>query len=440
MTNSNGNQLSTDLRAALQNGPGIFKRINAYRDNGTHADEWLILLRPLLVISAAFTLSFGCALHYNLALPYAGNYGAAIFAGVFTLFIELSKLIAGKWVVRQTLFGMFQQGFSSMGLILCGALIAGGAFFWSYYNSTTGVRYLSEYLGEIHVERKIVKPDTEQLDQRLNKTANLTTNGLNIRWKGNTTREGQRIAQKAATAMAEQEKQKTILIQQAAEEQQRADNHRGQFIGKVGVILSFLGGKMEWFQLAIILAMVFAEKTLWHRMVKSGNTGAPPYRPNLNPATAHPIGFNTDQNGNVRMATPRAVNGLPETPANGLYHTVPQANTGAAVIGTDEALKHLKTRLGRDVANLKNENGNVRTVANRMRTTIIELARLMQQPGFDPDTILATELYIYLQSTVFPALEQQGRAFQTSKEVLEDLYLFIDVQEYELRTKEQPHA
>lgn len=446
MSFSNQNQLSADFSRAAQNGPGIFKKINSYRDNGTHADEWLILLKILLPLSAFFTLAFGMALHYNLALPYAGHYAAGTFALIFTAFIELSKIIAGRWFLRQLFFGMYKQGQSSAWLIVCGGLIAAAAFAWSYYNSTTGVTYLAHYLGEKHVERPVVDMNakTAGVDTRLTNTQKIAQKGLNTEWNGTTTRDGQRIAKNASAAIVEQERQRTILIEQAANEQKTLDTHRTTFIGKVGELLAFLGGKMEWFQVLILCAMVAAEKTLWHRMAGSST---PPHRQNNGykiPFQQHPIGFNTDQSGNVRSATPPpAVNGLPTTPkedAGRLYHNVPQDTGSADSIGADAVLKNAYTKIQRELSNLKNDNGKPVTVSERIHVQMMDVAREAQKKQFKPNPRLATGFYLFIKDDVYPALEERGLQMQFSEQFLKDIERFSDEKELELAEKNKPRA
>ena len=446
MSFSNQNQLSADFSRAAQNGPSIFKKINSYRDNGTHADEWLILLKILLPLSAFFTLAFGMALHYNLALPYAGHYAAGAFALIFTAFIELSKIIAGRWFLRQLFFGMWKQGQSSAMLILSGGLIAAAAFVWSYYNSTTGVTYLAHYLGEKHVERPVVDMNakTAGVDTRLTNTQKIAQKGLNTEWNGTTTRDGQRIAKNASAALAEQERQRTILIEQAANEQKTLDTHRKTFIGKVGELLAFLGGKMEWFQVLILAAMVAAEKTLWHRMTKGGANPLP-YRTNNGYNYAqNPIGFNLDHSGNVRAASPPpAVNGFPNTKhgnPNGLYHNVPQKNTDNGSIGADAILKNAYGRIQRDIKNLENEHGRPRTVAERIHTAMIEVGREAKKPAFKPSHRMASEFYIFIRDTVYPVLEARKLQMQFSKPFLDDLERFTDEKEIELIEQNKPRA
>jgi hypothetical protein len=428
---SNQNQLAAELSRAAQNGPSIFKKINSYRDNGTHADEWLMLLKVLLPLSAFFTLAFGVALHYNLALPYAGHYGAGAFALIFTAFIELSKIIAGKWFFRQLFFCMWKQGQSSAALILAGGLIAAAAFVWSYYNSTTGVTYLAHYLGEKHVTRPVVDmaAKTAGVDNRVNYTVKVLEKGQKTEWQGTTTRDGQRIARNASAALAEQEKQRTILIEQAANEQKTLDTHRTTFIGKVGELLSFLGGKMEWFQVLILAAMVAAEKTLWHRM---SGSGTPPHRaPQQN--NGHQFASQTTPTGNFRAAMPPpAVNGLPTTPRQPLYHNVPQQNGNPDGVGADAILKNAHAAIQRDLKNLENENGKPRTIADRIHAAMMAVGREAQKPGFKPSPRIGTDFYLFIKNQAYPQLELHKLQMQYHEAFLSDMERFVDDTELEL--------
>ena len=439
MSNQNQNQIANDLGAMMQNGPSVFERISKYRDSGTYADEWLIILKILLFISVLFTLAFGATLHYNLALPYAGYWGALAFAGAFTIFLEISKVYTGVLFLRHAFFGMFKHGASSLGLMIAGGAICLGAFMWSYYNSTQGVQYLAYYLGERHVERPVVdlKGKTADVDARLSKTDAFAQKGLGVQWKGIVTRDGQRIARNATAAIAEQERQRTLLLQQGTQEQARLDEHRSTFISKVGILLSFLGGKMEWLQAIMLFGMVWAEKTLWHRMTKTGKI--PTYPTGQNGRNqfvpSSPIGFNVDQNGNVRSAVPqRPINGLPQADAS-VYHTVPHQNGQDDSIGSDAVIKQARTIIQRELANLANENGHPRTISGRINAAIIAQSREVLKPAFSPSPKLATEYYAWMRDTVFPALDGYGRQYAYWKQVLSDLEKFIDADELAAITK-----
>jgi hypothetical protein len=427
----------------------VFERIQDYRDNGTHADEALRIFKVLFLLSMVFTVGYGIALHYNLTLPYLGEKGAWAFAIFFTAFIEVGKFIIGRWTVRNIFFGIFKQGIPSAFITLCGFIMTVGAFWWSYYNSTQGVAYITSYLAETHVERPVVDiaATTADVDARQSEVGKMAKQGLSIQWKGNVTRSGQRIAERAALANVEQEKQRTILIEKAAREQERLDTHRTTFIDNVAGLLAMLGGKMEWFQVIILLGMIGAEKTLYDRANKKGayddlksnpKMGASfrahnvPPTPNAEgPAftkstlwenKANPIGFNVQNDGNVRST----ING---TPGATVGHSVPQFQSAQNYLSSDHTLKHLLTRIKRDVANLTNENGTPRTVCGRMHDAINEAGQAMQSRDFQPSPKVATDFYKYMDRTVFPLLHDNRRPYEYAKQFLRDLYTHVDEHE-----------
>lgn len=427
----------------------VFERIQDYRDNGTQADEFLRMFKVLFLLSMVFTVGYGIALHYNLTLPYLGKTGAAAFAVFFTAFIEVGKYMIGKWTIRNIFFGIFKQGIPSAFITFCGLVITVGAFWWSFYNSTEGVQYITSHLAEKHVERPVVDmaATTADVDARQSEVGKMAKQGLSIQWKGNVTRSGQRIAERAALANVEQEKQRTILITKAAEEQARLDSHRNTFISKVSDLLAMLGGKMEWFQVIILLGMIGAEKTLYDRADKKGEYNdlktAPkmgasfrahnvPPTPNAEgPAftkstmwenRANPIGFNVQNDGNVRST----INGTPGAPVG---HSVPQFQAQQNYLSSDHTLKHLLTRIKRDVANLTNENGTPRTVCGRMHNAINEAGQALASRDFQPSPKVATDFYKYMDRTVFPLLDDNRRPYEYAEAFMRDLLTHVDVNE-----------
>lgn len=453
MSFSNSNQLSADLQGLFKKNPfapGVFNRIHEYRDNGTYADEALRIIKyVLLPISALFTLAFGWALHYNIFSAWVGTTPAHVSAAFFTLFIEISKIAIGIYTIRLIAFGMFKHGLPDAALTFCMLIIFIAAFCWSYYNSTQGVQYAAKITADWKISRKITDPTAAAapLSKRIEETNKTATKGIDIKWKGKTTRDGQRIAANSTAAIAEQEKQKTILMQKEVDEQKRSDDHRDTFINTASGLFSNLGGKMEFFQVFLIFAMVFAEKILWHRMPEDKKT-TPPHRNQNNGQKVsfqqNPIGFNTDQNGNVRSATsPPAVNGLPNTPPDDgqtLYHNVPQNRPDTGQTGADAILKNAYASIQRDIKNLENDNGRPRTVAERIHKAMMEVGREAQKPAFKPGNRMASEFYVFIRDTVYPALEARNLQMEYSKPFLEHLQQFTDDKELELIEQNKPRA
>lgn len=406
------NELNSQIKGLL---PGsargsIFQKINAYRSDGTHADEWLRLFKFLLLpVSVIFTVAFGLAFHFNLMTPYLGTMGAVVFAVLLTLFIEAAKITAMRWFFRDVWFGLWRQNISSALIVFMGGLISVGGFAWSYYNSTKGVHYVSAYLGETKVAREIIQPPTAEVDANLAATKEAQKKAWGTQWKGTTTWEATKAARRALAVQEVQEKQKLLLLEQAAQQQAAADERREVFIGKVGTLLAFLGGKMEWFQLLILAGMVFCERALWERMKQAGHQPAANGRPASTGFRSYPNGagapspisneapqveyFNRNRTtGNVQPY-PKPVNGLPPQPpaTDQAAPTVSQCDTDqdgrtarGATVGADALLRFTMNKLQGELANLQNQNGLPVSVVKRMQERVGEMIRAIDTGHFEP--------------------------------------------------------
>jgi len=439
MQNSHSNQLTADLKGLLpQNpfAPGVFKRIHSYRDNGTYADDALRAIKYfLLPVAALFTLAFGWALHFNIFTAWVGPTTAHISAGLFTAFIEVAKIFIGIFTIRLIIFGMFRFGIPDFFLMITMVAIFTGAFWWSYYNSTTGIQFAAQIASEWKIDRKMTNPTAAAapLSKRIEKTEETAINGLNIKWKGKTTREGQKIAENSTAAIAEQEKQKTLLIQKEVDEQKLLDTHREKFINTTSGLFSNLGGKMEWFQLALIFSFVLCEKILWNRNPdKMQLSSRAPQQNN-----GYQFSRQSSPTGNFSAAMPPpAVNGLPTTPDEQLYHSVPQTNPTDNGIGADAVLKLSYGKIQRDLKNLEKPdgtpNGIPRTIADRIHAAMMEVGREAQKTSFKPSPRMATDFYLFIKNKVYPTLEQHKLQMQFAEEFLADIERFVDDTELEL--------
>lgn len=442
----NNNELKEQLFGSAAK--GVYDRIQSYRDNGTQADEFLRIGWALMFLSMFFTIGYGIVFHYNLTLPYIGATGAAVFAVAFTAFIEVGKFYTGRWALRNLFFGIFKQGIPSFAIMVFGLAISAGTFYWSYWNSTKGVAYITGYLAETKIERQTVDVagSLAPVDARQGEIKSLADRGLEIKWKGKVTRSGQRIAERAAAANLEAEKQRTILLEQGTKEQARLDTHRDTFIDKVANMLAMLGGKMEYLQIILLLGIVAAERTLYDRMKQTGATMGHSFREHKKytpppPANfenvegpafaqkssmwenrANPIGFNVQNDGNVRST----ING---TPAASVGHSVAQPQGAQNYLSSDHTLKHLLTRIKRDVANLTNENGTPRTVCGRMHNAINEAGQALASRDFKPSPKVATDFYKYMDRTVFPLLDDNRRPYEYAEAFMRDLLTHVDVNE-----------
>lgn len=387
-------------------GPSIYEQITSYNDDGTYADEFLKIFAVLLLISSFFTLAFGWALHFQIFEPYAGEIAAHITAALFTIFIEVSKIVIGYRVLKHFIFGFFLKTKTDFVLGIFSVLIFVGAFWWSYYNSTHGVQYATQVASEWRIDREKIDPthQTAAIDTRIAETAATAKKGLGIKWKETTTRSGQRIAENATAAVAAQEQQKTILLEMAAKEQTRSDQKRDNFISGAGTLFSLLGGKCEFFQIFFLVGMVCCSKILNDRikakknMSQTANHGQHPKNQpkpfhyfGQNGSTTgnyHPIGFNTDKNGNVKS--------VPQT-----QQPVAQTKNAAQVVGANEAFKLFLSRLKKDVTNFSNKHAKNETVANRLLSIIQEAAQFPAQPDFE----ILCDFIMYTECEVISAIK-----------------------------------
>lgn len=426
MSQPTQNQFLADLRGLFPGSSrgGIFKKIAAYRDDGTYADEWLWLFKYILLpISALFTLGFGISLHYNLSHPFLGTYGAATFGLLFTSFIEAAKIVLGIWLIRMLFFGFVGRGLWDGLLAIFGACIFIGAFWWSYHNSTVGVDYLTRYMSHFKVDRQVVDlaAGTKDVDARISNSTQAQQDALDIKWKGTTTAPAQQIAKNNSAALVEQETQRTILLKQGVARQSELDDNRNLFIGKVANLFALLGGKMEWFQLALILGMVTCEKILWGRMQTNGASNGQPNHINKQPSgRAHY--FNRDpQSGQVRSSAQTPVNGLPHDPVAQPPQPVAQNNGQPVMSGANEIMELARKRLVADAPNLANGNGIPGTVLGRLHQTLFELFIVTRQQGFVPSQEVARKCYDYLHGTLFPLLVSKEYYFTYQDELLSAL-------------------
>lgn len=419
-------------------GGRVFKKINAYRSEGTHADEWLVLFKVLLAMSSVITLGFGAALHYNLTLPYLGHFGAVAFAALFTVFLEIAKTITGIWFFRNLFFGIFKQGIPSLLIMLCGGAIFAGAFAWSIYNSTHGVGYLVKYLAPDVIERQVIDPNqkTAEVDARIDATGNLANRGLASKWKGKTTVEGLRIARNASKIQAEQERQRTILLEQAAKEQERTDQHRDAFVDRVSMLFSMLGGKAEWFQLLFIAGWVLCECSLWQRIKEKGQPTPTPSDKKTHPDTGAQYTYTPGQPYTVNgRSSAQNQSGFSIRPLSTLFEhrkdtvprsekTVARSNADAVTTDADTVLKYAKTRLQSNVANFADRQRRKATTAANCTVIINDVAHKIRGRGFEPSPEVADEFFQYIK-TVFDAMDANGYPYEYERAFLDDLLQFV---------------
>lgn len=420
------------------------KEIQHISDPGTIADETLQRTRDILIpISLLFSFVF-CAFFYYSFLSDSYPIWVAIPGAVIIAFlIENGKIYYGIRAIRTLYFDRFWATVHDTILFIGILAFSVLTFYWSIKNSTSGLHDLTSRISTEKSFREIsFKPNTADIDRQISEARKAQESAQKMRWKGKITVEGQRSIRRSEETISKLQTQRLAMIDQAQQQYTRQTTLADTNTQKSAGWTALFGGLIEVGQIILLIVAGSCEKKLSDRKASGQNytqqNAVPQFsysQPNGQFYNSNPIGFNLDESGNVRAAPP-PVNGLPNTPPETLYHNVPQQN---AAIGADEVIKHYKTLLGRDVANLKNENGRPHTVADRLHANIIRYSNIQREKGFEPDKRVGTEMYLFLES-VFQILDEYHRAYPYAKEVLKDLHKHIDPQEYQIRKAEQARA
>ena len=426
------------------------KEIQHISDPGTIADETLQRTRDILIpISLLFSFVFCGFFYYSFLSDSYPIWVALPGAIIIAFLIENGKIYYGIRAIRTLYFDRFWTTVHDT--ILFGGILAFSilTFYWSIKNSTSGLHDLTSRISTEKSIREIkFSPNTADIDRQISEARNAQQSAEKMRWKGKITVEGQRSIRRSEETISKLQTQRLAMIDQAQQQYSRQTTLADTNTKTAAGWTALFGGLIEVGQIILLIISGSCEKKLHDRKQSRQNQNNQQQNavPQFNYSTgngqfynSNPIGFNLDETGNVRSAPtppPQPVNGLPTDPPETLYHNVPQNH---AAIGTDETIKHYKTLLGRDVANLKNENGRPHTVADRLHANIIKYSNIQREKGFEPDKRVGTEMYLFLE-TVFQTLYEYKRAYPYAKEVLRDLYKHIDEQEYQTRKAEQARA
>ena len=281
----------------------VLKKMHAWRDKGSYADEGLMIFSALLGLSSIFTLGIGYLLHKEFFAPFLGDFWATASAVVFTAFIEGAKIATALWALWMIVFGIFKRGLPSLFITILGLSLAVGAFMWSYHNSTTGVEKLVNQLATYKTPPTPFNGTaaTAEIDAQIFEAQAAQNAALATKWRGTTTVDAMRTAKSIGKRLDELQSQRGLLLHQAVTEHATRTDNRNAFVDGAQFIASTLGGKMEWFQALILLAMVICYRAIWEHTKQQPTTDQHP-APAAAPPTLHTVtnGQNPYLNGTER--------------------------------------------------------------------------------------------------------------------------------------------
>jgi len=289
-------------------GASVLKKMHAWRDKGSYADEGLIIFSTLLGISSLFTLGIGYLLHREFFTPFLGETWATVSAVAFTLFIEGAKIVTALWALWMVVFGVFKRGLPSLLITILGLVLALAAFSWSIHNSTVGVEKLVNQLASYKTPPAPFDgaAATAAIDAQIQSLQTTQNAALSTKWRGTTTVDAMRTAKSTARTIEELQSQRGLLLHQAMTEHTTRTENRTAFVDGAAFIATTLGGKMEYLQMVLLLALVICYRAIWEHIKTAQNTDHQPapaaaaptmhqvvngQNPYLNQTERRPIGF-----------------------------------------------------------------------------------------------------------------------------------------------------
>lgn len=289
-------------------GASVLKKMHAWRDKGSYADEGLIIFSTLLAISSLFTLGIGYLLHREFFTPFLGETWATVSAVGFTLFIEGAKIVTALWALWMLVFGVFKRGLPSLLITILGLILSGASFSWSIHNSTVGVQKLVNQLATYKTPPAPFDgaAATAAIDAQIQSLQTTQNAALATKWRGTTTVDAMRTAKSTARTIEELQSQRGLLLHQAMTEHTTRTENRTAFVDGAAFIATTLGGKMEYLQMVLLMAMVFAYRAIWEHIKQTPASDHQPaaaaaapimhqvvngQNPYLNQTERRPIGF-----------------------------------------------------------------------------------------------------------------------------------------------------
>lgn len=345
--------------------------------------------------------------------------------GVFAIAMAISLAVTiefGKnWAFLKVLRIPFFLGWGHIQKEVQETIMWGGlfglsavCFAASVYNSTHGAQQLALMLGNERNYQEF-KPNTAGIDAQILAHQESISQNRAIKWKGTTTYQAQRAVSKETTILdkLQTEKAKALELQRKDWEEVKATKS-GQNSFSAGSLL-LVGGFVELLQFLLMFMRVSAErsldKTASARSATRDTGGGAGFQdvPKQKGAFAEnagrsTMGFYWDGYGSAKAQAP----------------TVPQTKTFVTqptqqfytVLGSDQILLQLRTRLMADIPNLRRKNGVMSTISGRINRAFDQCREAMEHPDFKPSRETGALVYGYLATEAIPALNGAGWPYE----------------------------
>lgn len=393
------------------------KRVQNVNDPTIVADDVQRWSKRFCYLLLIFTTGLSGFSYYKF---FVGSFGVfAIFmATAIAITIEFGKNWGFLKVLRIPFFlgwnhikSEIHESVMWLGLLL----LAAATFGASVYNSTHGAHELATMIGH-EKSYSPFAPQTADIDAQIVATQTSMAANRGIKWKGTVTYQAQKTIQKEGSALDRLQNQRSKII-----EQQRADweaeNQRKQEQTTFSAnSLLLVGGFIELLQFLLIFMRVAAERSLDKVATSRAATQQTGARNYADPAFGQSIPQNGNYsknsmqfrwNGYGEQSVPQTEQSVPHSP----QHPSADPVKNMEVIGSNQILNELRSKLQKDIPNFRNPHAVKSTVSNRISMAFIEAYHAMIMPNFKPSYEVAVKTYQYLAETAFPELNGFGYPF-----------------------------
>lgn len=387
-------------------------KIISLRNDKTHADEALIVIRMLLLIVTVFTAYCGFLFYKSTFGRIFSPTAALLAAGALASCVELAKIFLTHRALRSIFFGWIFRSFWNLGGWAFISLLGLGAFIWSINISTDGMEMFTRQITEDATPRGDIAAEitaaTAGIDKQIADASGAQNRAMDIKWRGNTTVEGQRIAKANARQVESLQQQRAKIVDQVTADHQQAGAVRQTNISNWAYWIERYGGYMELVAALCLFSIVFFERRLVAENMNVGNTPTPGQAPAGNPGN-QPTGNQRNNSGPLSESRSFSNSGAsPVRDSPTLSGTNGRQDTG---LDGDFIRLRLKALKGWD-DNFGKSGNKPETVAQNMCRILNEIGQQMSRPEFRPDYNAVHDLLAYITETGFPVMNSNGFEYQ----------------------------
>lgn len=393
-------------------------KIISLRNDKTHADEALWVVRILLFIVTIFTAYCGLLFYQSVFGKIFSPTATRLAAIALAIITELAKIFLTHRALRSIFFGWMFKSFWNLGGWIFISALGIGAYYWSVNISTDGMEMFTRQITEAATPRGDIAAEitaaTAAIDQQISVASGAQNRAMDIKWRGNTTVEGQRIAKANARQVEKLQEQRARIVEQVTTDHQKAGDVRAANISNWAFWIERYGGYMEAVAALCLLAIVFFERRLVAENMGAMNTptttNAPAFTPSPTPRhTGTPSGAPLSESRLFNNHTPN-----PVRDSGALSGT----NGGAHGVADGDFLRLRLKRLKGWDDNFGKPGNNPDTVAQNMTQLLNEIGLQMTRPEFNPDANALHDLLSYITDTGFPTMGRNGYEYRYADELI----------------------